>query len=524
MRKSLLLGFSLIFFLWSSTCATAVINPPKLIIAIDASRSMEGINNLAMKKAVIDLVKDPSSKYQVTLYTFGRKLSLLAVTEDDKAAVLEKIRKISSSGYTALYDSIIQAVSLVNNPDDRIIFLTDGKDSVSQANIDEVKKDLIASKAKIDFFVNQVGNQELEGLQSIATVASGRVYVVNQTNIFLDELKKSLNELSISLKNSPNEVPHSETTPYLFFISTAVGGISLFTLSTLRTISRRRNLRSIWSDSMELYEPIVKRSRSLSVSVGDDSKIERLANKVLGDLSPLFPPGKNRFLRFGILALLASLIATTLWSLGIPLIVIALFTPLFVVWIIRKLLESKSRRVIRDFEADLPNALKMLAAGLGSGLSFLQALESLSSNLNSEVNRQFHRALREIQMGTPIEKALMSVAERMKSKDLEWAVFAFNVQREVGGSLSRILQTTAESIESRTNIRREIRTLSAEGRLSIYVLMFLPVVVLLFFSLVRPDFLKVFWNNSLGNLLLLTVIALIAMSWFWMKKIIRIEV
>ena len=524
MRKFSALVFSLIFIFWSAPFAFSASTTPKLIVAIDTSGSMHGVNDLLMQDAVIDLVVNPVSNYQVDLYTFGKSLNLLASSNEQQSDVIKKIRAISSSGETALYDSIIQALPLANNPQDKIVFLTDGLDSISRADINEVEKKLVASKVKIDFFMNQLENRGLETLSNIATVAGGRVFTIDQISVFRGELSAPVTNFETQIPNSPKKIPNPDTTPSIIFISSAVGLLSLFALGKIKEVRGQRNMRAIWSNSLDSYAAKVERSKSNLVSKQNRRKIEEFANKVLGDLSYLFSPGRNQVLIVGILALLTLLIGKVLWSAGIPLLVNIVITSLLVALLIRKFIQSRVNSLIRDFEADLPNSLKMLAAGLGSGLSFLQALESLTSDLNSEVNRQFRRALTEIQMGTPVEKALMSVAERMKSKDLEWAVFAFNVQREVGGSLSRILQTTAESIESRANVRREIRTLSAEGRLSIYILMLLPIVVLLFFSFVRPDFLKVFWNEPIGNVLIFTVIAFITISWFWMKRLIRIEV
>jgi tight adherence protein B len=138
--------------------------------------------------------------------------------------------------------------------------------------------------------------------------------------------------------------------------------------------------------------------------------------------------------------------------------------------------------------------------------------------------REFRRALTEIQLGIPIERALESVATRMKSEDLRWAVAAFAIQREVGGSLATILNSTAETIESRFELRREVRTLSAEGRISSYILMALPIGIFLFLSFLRPDYVSVFLTEPLGNLLLVGIVVALTAAWFWLRNLVRISI
>ena len=166
----------------------------------------------------------------------------------------------------------------------------------------------------------------------------------------------------------------------------------------------------------------------------------------------------------------------------------------------------------------------MLAGSLSAGLSFLQALSAYAEDGQGVSAREFRRALTEIQLGIPIERALESVATRMKSEDLRWAVAAFAIQREVGGSLATILNSTAETIESRFELRREVRTLSAEGRISSYILMALPIGIFLFLSFLRPDYVSVFLTEPLGNLLLVGIVVALTAAWFWLRNLVRISI
>ena len=186
-----------------------------------------------------------------------------------------------------------------------------------------------------------------------------------------------------------------------------------------------------------------------------------------------------------------------------------------------RFMESKQRRA---FEKELPAALRMLASSLTAGMSFLQALNAFAEDDHGPCAKEFKRALIEIQYGAPVERALEAVANRMNSEDLRWAVSAFALQREVGGSLAAILNSTAQTIESRFELRREVRTLSAEGRVSSYILMALPIGIFTFLSLLRPQYVSIFITEPIGNLLLVLILVFLTLAWFWLKALVRISV
>jgi len=190
----------------------------------------------------------------------------------------------------------------------------------------------------------------------------------------------------------------------------------------------------------------------------------------------------------------------------------------------RAVLGSRRTARIAKFQEELPEMLALIASSLRSGMTFAQAVDTAAVDADSEVSRQFRRARLEVQVGTNLESALMHVAERMESDDLTWAVTGLSIQREVGGSLSKILDTAAATIRSRSELRREIRTLSAEGRLSAYVLAGLPVVLFLFLLVSRPDYVAVFWSEPIGILMLIAMLASFSVGWVWVNKVVKVRV
>jgi tight adherence protein B len=142
----------------------------------------------------------------------------------------------------------------------------------------------------------------------------------------------------------------------------------------------------------------------------------------------------------------------------------------------------------------------------------------------SELAIQLRRTLREVQMGESLESSLNSLAIRMENTDLEWIVTALSIQKNVGGSLADIIDTVLETIRSRIDIRREVRTLSAEGRLSALVLVMLPISIFLFLVLTQKEYMTIYWTTPLGILVLIFIGILMSIGWMWMKKVVEIRV
>jgi Flp pilus assembly protein TadB len=189
----------------------------------------------------------------------------------------------------------------------------------------------------------------------------------------------------------------------------------------------------------------------------------------------------------------------------------------------RAYVSSRIEKRIVEFELNLPQALQLLASGIRSGLSFEQAMETSATQDLSETGKQFRIAVAETQIDGQVEAALLRVSQRMKSDDLKWLVSALQIQRDIGGSLSSILDNVAETIRARADIRREVKVLSAEGKLSGYVLIAMPFVVLLALMIIRPNYVDFFWSNPIGIVMGIFFVALILVGWVWLKRIVKVK-
>ena len=156
------------------------------------------------------------------------------------------------------------------------------------------------------------------------------------------------------------------------------------------------------------------------------------------------------------------------WMMFANTIVAVVASAITVFLIFNAYIKNRREKQIRLFADELPDFLNILASALKSGLTLTQGLEAFALENRGEVARQIRRISPEIQMGSTIEDSLMSIATRMENEDLKWTVIALSIQRNVGGSFASILSTTYTTVKERAEIRREVRTLSANLRSLLY--------------------------------------------------------
>jgi len=176
------------------------------------------------------------------------------------------------------------------------------------------------------------------------------------------------------------------------------------------------------------------------------------------------------------------------------------------------------------FLAALPDTLQMLAGTLSTGYSLPQAVDAVVREAPEPMSTELGRALVDARLGVPLEDALEAVAVRMASVDFGWVVMAIRVQREVGGNLAEVLTTVATTLRDRERLRRQVEVLSAEGRLSAWILGSLPVMFVLYLAIMRPDYLAVLYTTPLGWAMILLAVAFFTGGVFWLRRVVTVEV
>lgn len=178
----------------------------------------------------------------------------------------------------------------------------------------------------------------------------------------------------------------------------------------------------------------------------------------------------------------------------------------------------------RAFESELPSALDLVAGSLEAGAPLAHALELVASEGDGPLAEEFERALAHHRLGRPLIEALEESAARVGSRDFSWCTSAIRAQQEFGASLASVFRTLAEFMRWREEIRGEVRALTAEGRLSAWVLGALPFVVAAYFSLANPGYLAVLFTSPVGLMLLMAAGVFMTIGIVWMSRIVKVEV
>jgi len=187
-------------------------------------------------------------------------------------------------------------------------------------------------------------------------------------------------------------------------------------------------------------------------------------------------------------------------------------------------LRIRQGRRIRAFNNQLGDTITLLSNALKAGYSFAQALASVSRNASPPISEEFARATREIALGISVDDALNHMVHRNKSEDLDLLVTAVQIQRVVGGNLAEILDTIAYTIRERVRITGEIRTLTAQARISGIIITLLPFGLAGFLELISPSYFGPMLSETSGHIMLGVGIFSIAIGAAAIQKIVKIEV
>ncbi len=188
-------------------------------------------------------------------------------------------------------------------------------------------------------------------------------------------------------------------------------------------------------------------------------------------------------------------------------------------WLLRAVAKRQKR-----LSEQLSDTLSILASSLRAGHSFLQALDQVAKEISEPSATEFQRVVSEIRLGRPVEESLIAMADRIDSDDLRWAVMAVNIQREVGGNLAEVLDIVANTVRERAYIHRQVRVLSAEGRISVAILAILPFAIAVYIAIVNPDYISVLFTRTAGLVMLVAGGLLMGLGIFVMSRMVKIDV
>lgn len=542
------------------------------VLVLDASNSMANNGKFEAAVTAVGAYLDAAPEdVAIGLVTFAGNVVESISPTTDHASVAAALDTVTLEKGTSVYDAMREGVKVVGDEGSRsLLVLSDGADTSSDSTLDVAINDAIDSGVVVD--VVSIGSTGgAEGLSSIADDTGGAVIPADPAalgSVFTAQADALAQQLLVSF-DSPADVSGEATitTSVLAgensYVDSAfvalesadagvqvvehgkalvsrplmllgVGAVFLGLVGLLGTVlsspgkssaerrldaylegpaSRGGRRRSAASGSTDLKDSAV----AITSKVVNADLETRISQRLAGAGSAL--TAAEWVLLHAGLAVGAGLFGFLMS--GVPLASAGLLAGLILPWLY---LKWRHRRRLGAFNGQLAQTLGLMAGGLQAGLSLPQAVDSVVREGHEPMAGELKRALIEQRLGVDLTEALDGVGQRMESEDFEWVVMAIRIQREVGGNLAEILHTVADTLREREYLRRQVRALSAEGRLSGYILTGLPPVIGLYMYFVNPEYLAVLYTTGIGVVMLIAAACLLMIGTFAMYKLAQVEV
>jgi tight adherence protein B len=548
-----------------------------VILALDTSNSVKGEPLSLAVAAARSFVNQLDPSIPLGLITFSENATVLQAITTDHASSLAALETINQTQQgTAIFDSVVAASELFSgDAQHNIVLLTDGADVDSRASLEAAIQS--ARQKKVAIFTIGFGGRTVPGvLQALAARTGGTYTPTVQTQLsavyqaLVSQLShqyvvtyRSLSgpgsQAQVTVRTSLgsdtslvlNPVPPPSIAPpgrapvilrgtLGLAIALGLSFLTMFLLFTMflgasarnrrqRELARRMAAPDEPTQSAEesdsegsfagwsgwIPAPVVSAGKQLAEAGGFNDAIERRLEQAG------MPVRVGEFVATSFLAILT---AGLIGGLFFRSLIFALIFGLVggaIPWIY---LGTRLGRRVNSLHSQLPDVMMILASSMRAGQSFLQSLDTVAKEIGEPTAHEFSRVVAEIRLGRPVEEAMNALAERVGTPEFKWAIMAVNVQREVGGNLAEILDTVAETVRERDTVRRQVKVLSAEGRLSVKILVALPFLMTLYVAKVNPDYIKLLWTTRPGLIMVGLASALMLIGIYWARKVVRIDV
>jgi Flp pilus assembly protein TadB/Mg-chelatase subunit ChlD len=558
-----------------------------VLLLVDTSGSMAGAGIAGAKAAANVFLNEVPSDVLVGLTTFDSGVHPLSVPTTNRATLRLAVARLITRGETSLNDGVLSAVRTLGTVGTRrIVLLSDGADSVSKATLASAVAALRASRIQlspVQFGPDTSSNVALRQLAAISggrpahaadaaalatafttaahafaanveitatlpaaaagrnvqfSVSLGNPAVVSSTRFDVPAFSGTSAVVRQPTASAPEgwfgsraSLPWAGAAVFAGLLALLIVGLDIGGAHadagrrTRRVLARYSLLRHKQEEAPAapgvMGDSAVARSAlELAGRVTQRRNLDqRLARKLDQAALPLRP---NEWV------LIQFLLTLTVGSLAFAFtsnaLLAALLAPVLGVagpWLF---LRRKVSRRQRAFLEILPDSLQLIAGGLSSGYSLPQALDTVVREGAEPIAGELGQALAAARIGVPLEDALDAIGERLECEDFRWVVMAIRVQREVGGNLAGVLSTVATTLRERARIRRQVRTLSAEGRLSAWILIGLPILLALYQLAFRGEYFKPMYTTAVGIAMLSGTAFSLVIGALWMNKLVKVEV
>jgi Flp pilus assembly protein TadB/Mg-chelatase subunit ChlD len=565
-----------------SAAASASGQARTAVLVVDTSGSMGPAGISAARAAANAYVARVAPDVRIGLVSFADHPRVVTSPTTDRSALRNGLAQLKSKGETALYDAVETAVPLAGSGG-AVVVLSDGADTVSRASLGDALAKVQASGARVSTVAFRTQDGVRGPLTQIARAGGGRVVAATGASDLASAFAQAAAALPAQVRLSvqlpdqsggqslqvrlvsttsawtatvtlPQDTgsgsavdagPHEQPLPGGALISSvpwygslflvlAVVFVSLFLIGWLlmprpQTDAARRGRalepygvhgrapdaaivrapdQSASSSLVEMSQRFVdKRGTAASIS----QKLEQAGSRLR--------PGEWIVLRFCTVLAVAAVVTLVFRNA-----LIGLVTGIVLGWAGSYLwLRRQQLRRARAFADALPDTLQLVASSLKTGFSLQQALDAAQQDGVQPMSAELGRALAAARIGAPLEDELEAVAERTGSEDWRWAVMAIRIQRTVGGNLAEVLLTTVRTLRDRAATRRLVRALSAEGRLSAYILIGLPIFIFALLFLTRRQYIQPLWTTTPGLVMVAAAFFFMTIGSLWMRKVIKVE-
>jgi tight adherence protein B len=548
-----------------------------VVLAVDTSRSMAGQALVDAARAARAFVAAKPPADRIAILGFGHKPVLLTTFSSSTIDAAQALRQIAvdSRPGTALYDGLVlaaQSLQAEQNPGRVVILLTDGRDVSSQASLAQAIKEAHADGVAV-YPIGIVGKGFDPGpLQKLARATGGSYYAAASTGVLTSIYSSIAAELSrtwrlsyetaarpgdavklrISVpglgsatasfkmkgESSGTGKPSSLlpaaafTSPLGTLLLTLGVGFLLFLAAGLALASQQGS----WVRSrIAAHVADPKREAAKAAAQGERfsalSSLFRVTEEAFGHLRHWHAVHRLleradlplRTVEFLYVTMGSSLFVGLVAAVsGTPTILI-LFALVFGATLPFGFVWFKGARRLRQIEDSLPDLLLTVAASLKAGHSFRQGIQNVVEEGEGPAAKEFKRVLTETRLGRPMDEALDEMAERVGSKNLEFVITAVTIQRQVGGSLAGLFDMVAEAVRNRQQFARKIKSLTAMGRMSAYVLCGLPFLMAGMLTLINPNYMGPLYHSSSGHKLIILALVMMVIGSLLLKKIVSFK-
>ncbi len=554
-----------------AAASTAQVQPPRVLVVVDTSGSMAGQPMADAQRAVSAFAAQAPADVQLGILSFATTPRLLVPPTVDRPRLLGAVTGLEAQGETSLYDAVVAGLQAVGDSGERrIVVLSDGGDTRSKASLEQALAATRSSGVAVDAIGFNTGESVQTVLTRIAATGRGRVHAASSSSELASALSstvraqataltvrvlvpqdlRGLRDLDVSATSQQGRL--TATAPVTFGTPAApapatrgwwgtkgslAAGLAAIALSlaiaclvlfggrsregrTHQLLDRYTTVPRQVRDDLRTASPVARTALELANRVVAKRNLQDRLTLRLDRADVSLTPAEWLLVQAGVSLGTVLLLVLLDWNLLAALV----FGTAAGVLVPRLYLAVRGGRRQRAFEAMLPDALQMAAGSLTAGYSLAQALDGLVREGSEPMATEVGRALAESRLGVPVETTLEGIAERMDSKDFKWVVMAIRVQREVGGNLGGVLTQVSATMRERAMLRRQVKGLSAEGRLSAYILVALPLLLVGYMYTLRRDYLEPLYTTVLGMVLIAVAVLLMSVGSFVMSRMVKVEV